>query len=86
MSTRCPYCGYDLFKTGTIGHRDEYGCIALCDNCHKFFPIEEKRMNWVFSRRDDGRVEWRCAHGCGHGNHVHGCDGCCTRSDYPGSG
>ena len=34
----------------------------------------------------DGRMEWTCPHGVGHGNHVHGCcqDQCCSRDDYPG--
>lgn len=30
------------------------------------------------------RGEWSCPHGVGHGNHIHGCDGCCGRDDYPG--
>ncbi len=29
------------------------------------------------------RGEYRCPHGIGHGNHVHGCDGCCSRDDFP---
>jgi aminoglycoside phosphotransferase len=41
--------------------------------------------------REDGRLEWQCAHGVGHpvGHlfpeewaqwmHTHGCDGCCTK-------
>ena len=33
----------------------------------------------------DGRIEWVCDHGVGHGNHIHGCCGygCCSRVDYP---
>jgi hypothetical protein len=27
--------------------------------------------------------EYSCPHGIGHGNHIHGCDGCCSRDDYP---
>jgi Phosphoribosyl-ATP pyrophosphohydrolase len=27
--------------------------------------------------------ERACEHGVGHGDHVHGCDGCCSRPDYP---
>ena len=36
--------------------------------------------------RADGRMEWTCEHGVGHGNHVHGCceAGCCGRTDFPG--
>ena len=29
------------------------------------------------------RGEYNCPHGVGHGNHVHGCDGCCSRPDFP---
>lgn len=29
------------------------------------------------------RGEYNCEHGVGHGNHIHGCDGCCSREDYP---
>lgn len=29
------------------------------------------------------RGEYDCPHGIGHGNHVHGCDGCCRRDDFP---
>lgn len=29
------------------------------------------------------RGEYTCPHGIGHGNHVHGCDGCCQRNDFP---
>jgi hypothetical protein len=30
------------------------------------------------------RGEYICPHGCRHGNHIHGCDGCCSRDDFPG--
>jgi len=29
------------------------------------------------------RGEYQCPHGVGHGNHTHGCDGCCDRDDFP---
>lgn len=29
------------------------------------------------------RGEYNCPHGVGHGNHIHGCDGCCQRDDFP---
>jgi len=29
------------------------------------------------------RGEYACPHGIGHGNHIHGCDGCCKRDDFP---
>lgn len=34
--------------------------------------------------RGYGRIEWNCVDGIGHGEHAHGCDGCCKRNDYPG--
>jgi hypothetical protein len=39
---------------------------------------------WIESPGLYGRMEWNCPHGIGHGNHIHGCDGCCQREDYPG--
>lgn len=41
-------------------------------------------MTWTEIRRADGRTEWECEHSVGHGPHIHGCDGCCHRGDYPG--
>jgi hypothetical protein len=29
------------------------------------------------------RGEYQCPHGVGHGDHIHGCDGCCQRDDFP---
>jgi len=29
------------------------------------------------------RGEYNCPHGVGHGLHIHGCDGCCSRPDFP---
>ena len=29
------------------------------------------------------RNEYQCPHGVGHGNHIHCCDGCCQREDFP---
>lgn len=29
------------------------------------------------------RGEYMCPHGVGHGNHIHGCDGCCELPDFP---
>ena len=40
-------------------------------------------MEWIKVRRMDGRIEYNCEHGVGHGVHNHGCDGCCSRDDYP---
>jgi len=40
-------------------------------------------MIWIKTMRQDGRVEYTCEHGVGHGLHVHGCDGCCARPDFP---
>ena len=46
----------------------------------------EKKSFWEPMPRADGRMEWTCEHGVGHGNHVHGCceAGCCGRTDFPG--
>lgn len=46
--------------------------------------VEEGKMEWEPCPRADGRMEWLCECGIGHGNHVHGCCGCCSRGDYPG--
>lgn len=43
-----------------------------------------KELFWQPAPRADGRMEWTCPHGIGHGSHIHGCDGCCMRKDYPG--
>jgi hypothetical protein len=44
---------------------------------------DSKPMKWYKNVREDGRIEYVCEHGVGHGNHVHGCDGCCRRKDFP---
>lgn len=31
---------------------------------------------WTFYSKS--RKEYYCEHGIGHGEHVHGCDGCCS--------
>lgn len=45
----------------------------------------EVSMIWTTIRRADGRIEYVCEHGVGHGDHVHGCCGysCCMRKDFP---
>jgi hypothetical protein len=53
----------------------------------RLYPQEiEPYPYWKDGKRADGRQEWLCPHGVGHGNHVHGCcqNGCCSRADYPG--
>lgn len=47
-------------------------------------------MKWIKNiRTDAGKVEWICEHGVGHTDPrstsytVHGCDGCCSRPDFP---
>lgn len=37
-------------------------------------------MKWTPSGH---RGEFDCEHSIGHGPHIHGCDGCCSRDDYP---
>jgi hypothetical protein len=44
----------------------------------------KSQLNWTWYPRGDGRTEWLCPDGIGHGPHPHGCDGCCARDDYPG--
>jgi hypothetical protein len=49
-------------------------------------PGGNKLMKWTETQRSDGRIEYICEHGVGHGNHIHGCcvSNCCSRDDYPG--
>ncbi|KKN91250.1 hypothetical protein LCGC14_0221180 [marine sediment metagenome] len=50
--------------------------------------IKKKKQDdfWEPCLRANGRMEWICPCGVGHGNHVHGCCGkeCCNRDDFPG--
>lgn len=47
-----------------------------------------EQMKWNLNSY---RGEWECEHGVGHPdpalnkNAVHGCDGCCSREDFPGN-
>jgi len=57
-------------------------------------------MKWKRIVRASGLIEWQCEHGVGHPDEnsvvemgrktddatwgVHGCDGCCSREDFPG--
>lgn len=52
-------------------------------------------MKWKRIVRETGLTEWQCEHGIGHpdfesaekmgeGWGIHGCDGCCSRPDFPG--
>jgi len=50
--------------------------------------ITHSNPQWTPSPREDGRMEWICEHGVGHGEHIHGCDvhdgkACCQRDSYP---
>lgn len=36
-----------------------------------------------FWKKSSYQGEYSCPHGIGHGNHVHSCDGCCGRPDFP---
>jgi hypothetical protein len=46
----------------------------------------KSKSNWKFNSY---RYEWICEHGVGHydpdllENTVHGCDGCCSKPDFP---
>ena len=46
--------------------------------------IVDSVKKWYKVYRADGRIEYNCEHHIGHGNHIHGCDGCCDRDDFPG--
>ena len=56
------------------------------DHCAKCMCkyVTKEPMDWKPCPRADGRMEYLCEHGIGHGGHIHGCDGCCSRKDYPG--
>lgn len=52
-------------------------------------------MKWTTITRETGLIEHVCVHGVGHpdpesakelgeGWGIHGCDGCCSRNDFPG--
>lgn len=51
-------------------------------------------MKWTKHYREDRSIiEWVCEHGVGHPDlntlpandpGIHGCDGCCSRDDFPG--
>ena len=40
---------------------------------------DAKKIKPVKVTRPDGRIEYVCEHGVGHGN-IHGCDGCCSKN------
>lgn len=42
-------------------------------------------MEWTENPRADGRMEYQCEHGVGHGVGLHGCchEGCCGLDDFP---
>ena len=52
-------------------------------------------MKWTKNIRASGLLEWVCEHGIGHPDMdsakrlhmegIHGCDGCCSRKDFPGN-
>lgn len=54
------------------------------EDCKYCRAILDTEMEWKINYREDGRIEWLCTHDVGHDNHVHGCDGCCRRDDFPG--
>lgn len=44
---------------------------------------QDPEMQGPFWTGPGYRGEYTCPHGVGHGNHIHGCDGCCARADFP---
>jgi hypothetical protein len=45
--------------------------------------MKNKKEEELFWTGPGYRGEYQCPHGVGHGNHIHGCDGCCERDDFP---
>jgi len=50
----------------------------------EYYALSDREYpgGWKTALRADGRVEYSCPHGVGHGG-IHGCDGCCGRDDFP---
>lgn len=46
--------------------------------------MAKRKEFWWPTPGPDARGEWICPHRVGHGEHIHSCDGCCSRDDYPG--
>ena len=53
------------------------------------------KLKWKRIVRESGLIEWLCEHGVGHPDFesvkekgvywgIHGCDGCCSKDDFPG--
>jgi len=51
--------------------KDEYSLPTIWVEYYKFW------------RGPGYRGEYQCPHGVGHGRHIHSCDGCCKRWDFP---
>ena len=41
-----------------------------------------KLENWHWPQNRWSKIEYACPHGIGHGEEIHGCDGCCGHSSY----
>ena len=78
VSGPCYRCGWTLIV------RVEPGGLGGAGQAGEGGHVTPEERYWSAVRREDGRREWNCPHGVGHGNHVHGCDGCCGRADFPG--
>ncbi len=50
-------------------------------NCYP--PLGEHPLDTDYWTYSGYRGEFTCPHGVGHGNHIHSCDGCCSRDDFP---
>ena len=45
--------------------------------------VKDKSLwKWPIYPKRDGKLEYSCRHGIGHGG-VHGCDGCCSDPNFP---
>ena len=60
----------------TIVYKDDK---RNCKKCKSNY-VSKEPMEW---KKSNYRGEYLCEHGVGPGNSIHGCDGCCSREDYP---
>lgn len=90
MADRRKVCEGEDLKLG-LGLAEEILRLATAPSLDEVGPEQKKfqpkvPVSWS---KKDYRGEWRCVHedgprGPGHGNHIHGCDGCCAHPSYPG--
>ncbi len=91
-----PLKGFEGFDTYISRlYCDKTGLQILCSSCHSAKTkaenklrretkkkLKEKVWHWPYLRTSDG-PEYECRHGVGHSEGVHGCEGCCSDSNFP---